>query len=89
MGLSVLKRGWIWASLTTGLGGRERSGNIFGGGANAGDSRPSDTRGKGPSRARAGDGGRLPGIGSNAVPREGADCEAPSLGDNMVASLAD
>ena len=26
VGLSVLKRGWMWASLTAGLGGREVSG---------------------------------------------------------------
>jgi len=69
----------MFASLTAGLGGRDVSGNIFGGGDRAGDSLPSDTRVKGPSSARAGDAGRLPGIGSKAVPLEGADCMTASF----------
>lgn len=72
MGLSLLKSGWMCASLTTGLGGREVSGTIFGGGGSAGGSGSSDGSGKGPSNARAGETGRLPGMGSKTLPREGA-----------------
>lgn len=72
VGLSVLKRGWMCASLTAGLGGREMSGIIFGGGASSSSSSSGSSERKGPSRARAGEFGRLPGIGSSVVPLEGA-----------------
>jgi hypothetical protein len=60
-------------SLNAGLGGREMSGIIFGGGVNSSSSSGSSVR-KGPSRARAGVVGLLPGIGSKVVPLDGADC---------------
>lgn len=89
VGLSVLKRGWMCDSLTAGLGGLEMSRIIFGGGARAGESIPSDVSGNGTSSAQAGDAGRLPGMDSKAVPREGADCRAASLADSREPSLAD
>lgn len=55
------------------LEGRELSPGIFGGSDRA-DPRLDDGAVNGPSRRRAGDAGRLPGIVSSAVPREGADC---------------
>jgi hypothetical protein len=72
-GLSERNRGWICDSLNAGLGGREMSGIIFGGGVNSSSSSGSSVR-KGPSRARAGVVGLLPGIGSKVVPLDGADC---------------
>lgn len=36
----------------------------------------SSDEGNGPSNARAGDAGRLPGIGSSAVPLDGADASS-------------
>ena len=71
VGLSLLNRGWIWASLTAGLGGLEVSKVNLGGG---GKSSMLSSMGKGPSSARAGLAGRLPGIGSRAVPRDSALC---------------
>jgi hypothetical protein len=68
-GLSVLKRGWICASLTAGLGGLDTSG-IMRGATSSSDSSISGR--KGPSRARAGVTDRLPGIGSSGVPFDGA-----------------
>lgn len=75
IGLSERKRGWMCASfiLIDGLGGREMSGIILGGGVNSSSSSGSSVR-KGPSSVRAGVAGRLPGIGSRVVPRDGADC---------------
>lgn len=90
VGLSVLNSGWMCASLTAGLGGRDVSGTILGGGERACASVSSESSGNGPSRARAGDAGRLPGIGSKAVPREGADCMTASLacGSTLLVSHA-
>lgn len=70
-GVALRKSGWICASLTAGLGGRETSGIILGGGVRSSISSPEDSEIKGPFRARAGELDRLPGIGSNVVPLEG------------------
>jgi len=70
-GVALLKSGWMCASLTTGLGGRETSGIILGGGVRSSISSSDGSETKGPSSARAGEFGRLPGIGSNVVPLEG------------------
>lgn len=75
-GLSERNNGWMWASLTAGLGGRDISGHNLGGMGRP-VSGPSSTAGNGPSSARAGETGRLPGIGSSAVPRPGA-CKTAS-----------
>jgi hypothetical protein len=79
IGLSERNSGWICASfiLIDGLGGLEISGIILGGGVSSSSSSRSSVR-KGPSRARAGVVGRLPGIGSRVVPRDGADCMTTS-----------
>lgn len=84
-GLSVRKRGWICASLTAGLGGRELSGIIIilGGGVKSSSSSGSSDR-NGPSRGRAGVVGRLPGMGSKVVPRDGAVCTIASRADRLT-----
>ena len=79
VGDSERNRGWIWPSLTDGLGGRDVSGSILGGGARSSSSSSSGTTGNGPSNARAGDAGLEPGIGARAVPLDGADCMIVSL----------
>lgn len=73
MGDSVRNNGWICASLTAGLGGRDMSGIILGGGVSSSSSSGSSVR-LGASNARAGVAGRLPGIGSRVLPRDGAAC---------------
>ena len=78
MGLSVLNRGWICASLTAGLGGLETSGIMRGAYRSSSASSSSISGKKGPSRARAGVTDRLPGIGSNGVPLDGAVCNTAS-----------
>lgn len=81
VGLSVRNRGWMWASLTAGLGGRDVSGIILGGGTNPpSSSSSSSAEGNGPSNTRAGDAGRLPGIGSRVVPLDGPDAGADTDG---------
>jgi hypothetical protein len=82
-GLSVRKSGWMCASLTAGLGGREMSGTILGGRASSSSSSGSSER-NGPSRGRAGVVGRLPGMGSNVVPRDGAVCTIASRADRLT-----
>ena len=67
------------ASLTAGLGGRDVSGISFGGGASSSPSSSGSSERKGPSRARAGEFGRLPGMGSKVVPLDGAVCTLASL----------
>ena len=74
IGLSVLKRGWICASLTARLGGLETSGIMRGATRCSSASSSSISGRKGPSRARAGVTDRLPGIGSKGVPFDGAIC---------------
>lgn len=72
MGLSDLNSGWICASLTAGLGGLDTSG-IMRGAINSSSLSSSSISGRnGPSRIRAGVTDRLPGIGSNGVPLDGA-----------------
>lgn len=82
-GLSVRKSGWMCASLQAGLGGREMSGIILGGRVSSSSSSGSSER-NGPSRARAGVVGRLPGMGSNVVPRDGAVCTIASRADRLT-----
>lgn len=67
------------ASLTAGLGGRDVSGISLGGGASSSTSSSGNSERKGPSSARAGEFGRLPGIGSKVVPLDGAVCTIASL----------
>lgn len=84
VGLSVRKRGWMCASLTAGLGGLSTSGIILGGGANSSTSSSGSPERKGPSRARAGDAGRLPGMGSKVVPFDGAVCITASRAELLT-----
>lgn len=81
-GLSERKRGWTFASsMFVGVLGREECGLlVMKAGAGAGRSSRSNAglEGKGPSRARAGETGRLPGIGSRRVPRPGANGRSES-----------
>ena len=86
-GLSDLNSGWIWASLTAGLGGRDTSGIILGGGYNSSSSSSGSSERKDPSRARASEFGRLPGIGSNVVPLYGIVCCRTTSRVGMITPL--
>jgi hypothetical protein len=59
------------------------SGIILGGGAKSSSSSGSSER-NGPSNARAGEFGRLPGIGSKVVPLDGAACRTTSRAGRLT-----
>lgn len=78
--VSVLKRGCMCPSVTTGLGGLDVSGLILGRAARSSKSSSSGIcEGKGPSRGRAGESGREPGIGSKVMPSDDVACTRASL----------